>query len=190
MEKTGTDSSDGNKIDKPRRQKLSVAVSVIAVIAIVVIVVLTVVIINLLNVKPAPPIVIEKSYGGKGVVATQENIDEILEQMNTPVKDGYYEVTMNSDWVFETAKSPSSNAYVKNKETNTRTVYFAVFLSDTGELVYTSPYLPLGSSLTNFALDKELEAGEYPAVMTYYLVDDDYNKLTDVSITVKLKIES
>lgn len=128
--------------------------------------------------------------GGRGIVATPENIEEIISGMGEPVQDGYYVTKMNLEWLFDRWDVPSKNAYVENSIDNTRTVYFDLFIDYTEELVYSSPFIPVGSKLEGITIDKELPEGEYAATVTYHLVDDDYNDLTDVSVAVKLKILS
>jgi hypothetical protein len=102
--------------------------------------------------------------------------------------DSYYEVFMNTEWIFDTARTPSRNAIVSNSPSNSRTVFIEVVLAGTEQLVYSSPYIPLGGTLTNFALNANLPAGEHPAVVTYFLVDDAGTIITDVSVSVKLII--
>lgn len=128
----------------------------------------------------------ETQIKGKAVLLTEDNVQEY--DNPEPVEDGYYMVTMNTSWDFDDGKAESYNAYVANAVENTRTVFFDVFLSDTGENVYSSPYMPVGSELRNFALDKTLEAGDYQAVVTYHLVDDEYNEIDDVSASVTIHI--
>jgi hypothetical protein len=170
------------------KHRMNKAIVVGAVSAVAVIAVLIVVIVRLLNApEPAP---VETRTGGVGTVATIENIESIRKQLSEPVQDGYYETRMNVEWTFETWDSPSSDAYVANSENNRRTVYFTVSLAETDEIVYTSPDIPVGSQLTGFALDKKLNAGEHPAVVTYRLLDDEGNELSNVSVSVTLRILS
>ena len=136
---------------------------------------------------PAPPTE-RPIVGGRGTLLTPENIAEVREQFSGPLEDAQYTVSMTSNWEFETALSPSSNARVNNVERNTRTVYFDVTLRGTDELVYSSPYILLGGTVSNFALDKELEAGVHDAIVTFFLVDDDFEVVADVQVTVTLTI--
>ena len=125
---------------------------------------------------------------GQGGIVTPENVEEELERLGSVSPDAQYTVSMTTNWFFETWDTPSTNASVRNVERNSRTVYFDVILVDTGEVVYRSPYIPLGGELTNFALDRNLRAGSYDAIVTYFLVDDDYEIVTDVSVTVTLTV--
>jgi hypothetical protein len=126
---------------------------------------------------------------GRGVVATPENIEELREKAKQPVEDGYYETRMNVDWKFPNSSAESTNAYVENSTNNKRTVYFDLTLADTNELIYSSPFIPVGARLEKFKLDAELPAGEYKGIVTYHLVDDEYRELTTVSVGVNLRIE-
>lgn len=127
--------------------------------------------------------------GGRPTVLTAENLDLFQAQHNQPTQDGYYRTKMNVEWVFDTWDSPSENAYVANSGSNTRTVYFDVILNDTQQTVYSSPYIPVGRELTDFALDEPLAAGIYGATVVYHLVDDDNAELTTVSVSVTLYIQ-
>lgn len=118
-------------------------------------------------------------------VATEENIKEIVNAMEEPVPDGSYEITMNTEWNFH---GNSSNAYVANSTNNTRTVYFDVTLADTGELVYSSPFLPVGTQVKGFSLDTKLDAGSYNGIVTYNLVDDNEEVVSSLSVTVTFQV--
>ncbi|MCL2661932.1 MAG: hypothetical protein FWE83_01195 [Oscillospiraceae bacterium] len=128
------------------------------------------------------------AMGGRGMILTPDNIEEVRRIMNEPNPDAQYTVSMTTNWVFETSRTPSSNAVVNNREHNSRTVYFDVILVDTGELVYSSPYIPLGGTLENFALDVNLRAGVYDAIIRFHLVDDDNEVVAEVVDTVTLTI--
>jgi hypothetical protein len=169
--------------------KVNKLVAIGAVAAIAVIGILVVVIVRLLN-APEPVARIEARTGGVGTVATIDNVDAIRQKLSEPVEDGYYETRMNVEWVFPTWDTPSSNAYVANAESNKRTVYFTVLRADTQAQLYSSPDIPVGSQLTDFALDEELAAGEYPAVVVYHLLDDNGVELTNVSVAVTLRVLS
>jgi hypothetical protein len=126
---------------------------------------------------------------GRGTVVNEDNVEEVLEKMKEPVQDGYYRMRMNNDWTFPAGDKPSTNAYVENADTNTRTVYIDVFRDDTEELVYSSPFIPVGAKIEKFALDAKLPKGEYAATATYHLVDDNHNEITTASVAVTLRVE-
>lgn len=129
-----------------------------------------------------------KDEDGRETVVTEENVEKVKQQLQEPVEDGYYKTKMTVDWTFEDGESVSTDAYVANSTDNTRKVYFDVNLADTQELVYSSPYLPVGTELKEIKLDKDLSAGDYDCVLTYHLVNDDDEEITTLSVTVTLHI--
>lgn len=125
-------------------------------------------------------------------VVTPDNIGEILAAVNDADKTrpDSYEVYMNTTWTFPDANTPSTDAIVGNRKTNTRTVYFTIALKESSQMVYKSPYIPVGSDLKNIVLDEKLGAGTYPAVITYHLVDDDLNEVSSVAVNMTLSIQN
>lgn len=147
-------------------------------------------------------VVVVKGQGGKvseneiaskdarGTFVNEENVKEIKEkiQKEEPPRAATYTASMNNEWKFKDGSSESSNAYVANIEDNEFTVYFDVFLAETEELIYSSPYIEVGSKFTKFKLTKDLDAGNYEAVCVYHLVDEDKKELSTVSVGVTIKI--
>ena len=121
-------------------------------------------------------------------VVTPENLDEVLINMQEPTPVGKYEVIMNTSWVFETGDSASSNAYVENATANINDVYFDIIRSDTKETIYKSPTLPVGSHLEGITLDTALEAGSYPCVLTYHLLDDQGLPISSLNIKLDITV--
>lgn len=156
-------------------------------IAAVVIIALLVTIIILLLKKDGKPEV--DSLGNRATLVTEDNKDEMQKEIGN-VPDDHYKTTMTIDWTFEDGSAASTNAYVENSVDNTRTVYFDVALADTNEVVYSSPYIPLGGKLDDITLSKDLDKGDYPAVITYYLVDDDHKVITNVSVALTLHVNN
>lgn len=170
------------------------AIIVIAVLAVVVILALGAALVYLLlsrgsnnhSVAEAPA---AGELESRRVLVTPENVEEILTQEPPQELDAdRYIVTMNSTWNFESGASASSNSYVENSPENSFPVYFDIFLNETGETLYQSPILALGTHLEGIKLDKELEDGIYDCVMTYHLVDDDQKTLSTVSVALTLNI--
>lgn len=186
--------STGEKAQTERTQdleQLSPLLKIAAIVAVVVIAILVGVIFYLLRKPDDQPVVGDNSGVGeiRATVLTEENYEQVLSQANEPVTDGYYNCKMNVEWSFASAAEPSYNAYVANSTINTRTVYFDLTLEESGDLVYSSPYIPVGAELREITLDEELSAGDYPAIVTYHLVDDDHEELSTVSVAVTLHIE-
>ena len=187
----GKSTGEGTETKQTQKLTQSRMLMVVIIIAVLVVAVLVGVIVFLMS-KPADQPIADDNRGVDGVratVLTEENYEEVLSQANEPVADGYYSCKMNVEWNFVNATEPSYNAYVANSTFNTRTVYFDVNLEESGDLVYSSPYIPVGAELKEITLDTKLSAGDYPAIVTYYLVDDDYEELSTVSVAVTLHIE-
>lgn len=180
--------------NKKSGSKVSKATICVCIVAAIVIAVLVGIIIYLLDRPPEPygaPPDTARVSGARGTVLTPENREQVMAQLEEVAEqDRSYTVSMSRDWVFETALTPSANARVSNIERNSRTVFFDVLLRDTREVVFTSPYLPLGSTLEGFSLDRDIGAGEHDALVVFYLVDDDYEIITDITATVTLIINS
>lgn len=174
---------------KTQKAKTSRTVLIIAAAAVAVIAVAVIAFKIGASNKP-DKVFVTPNVGGRGMVVVPENVEELREKAERPVEDGYYETRMNVEWKFPSSSEPSTNAYVENSINNKRTVYFDLVLSDTKELIYSSPFIPVGGKLDKFALDAELPAGEYAGIVTYHLVDDEYQELTTVSVSVKLQIDN
>ena len=157
---------------------------VIALVAVVV--VLAGVIVFLLAGKPEGDE--QQGSDSRATVVTEANVEEVVELMNTPPTAGHYTCQMNVEWSFEDSTKPSYDAYVANAAENSHTVYFDVLLNN-GEMIYSSPYIPVGKELTGITLNKELAPGDYDAVVTYHLVDEEHKELSTVSVSVVLHIE-
>ena len=140
---------------------------------------------HLLDDTPVP-----RGTVGTGVVVTEDNLQEALDWLSRPLEDATYTTSMNIEWVFERWNTPSLNAFVENYHTNNRTVYFDLWLDATEELLFTSPYIPVGAELDEMRLIKQLPAGVYPSTVTYFLVDDDYNEVANLSVAVTVRILS
>ena len=132
--------------------------------------------------RPARP------TGAPGTVVTWDNLDAVREEIARPPEDASYNAVMTVEWTFERWDRPSRNARVENSTRNTRTVFFDVYLDSTDEVIYESPYLRVGESIDNFALDTEVQAGRYTATVVYYLVDDDNEVITNVPVMIWLNI--
>jgi hypothetical protein len=152
---------------------ISAVVAVIVVVAVVLVLVLP-----------------KDSDETRNAIVTPDNVDEVIANLQDDEKTqaGQYEVTMNSTWEFETGSSASSNAYVENSTSNTNDVYFDIVRSDTGEKIYESPTIPVGSHLENITLDTVMEAGSYSCVLTYHLLDDSGESISTLNINLDINI--
>lgn len=125
------------------------------------------------------------------LVVTPDNVEEVLGQLKdedkTPV--GSYEVMMTTNWTFDNGTAVSKDASIKNVVNNNNTVYVTITHPDTGEEIYKSPYIPVGSTLNNIKLDKDLPAGKYKATLTYHLIDESYKEVSTTALYVTINVK-
>jgi hypothetical protein len=107
------------------------------------------------------------------VVLDENSAATIMDEMRKEVEEGMFECNMSMTWTFADGTSESKDAIVVNSNNNSYPFYFDVTLNDSDELIYSSPVVPVGSQLTNFKLDKDLEPGEYMATVMYSLLEDE-----------------
>lgn len=165
-------------------KKVSASV-IIAIVAIIIILVLVIALVYALNREDDRP-----ELGGRATIVTEDNVNDIIASMNEANTDATYTVSMTNEWIFEDGQAPAENFYMKNTENNSRTVYFDLMLRDTDEIIYSSPYIPVGEEMNTITLDKDLDAGDYNVIMVYHLVDDNRAELTTVSVAVEIHIKN
>lgn len=125
----------------------------------------------------------------RNVVVNEENVEQVLSDIEDRVPAGNYEVMMNSTWTFKNGSASSEDAYVANSRANQNPVYFEITRSDTEEMIFESPIIPVGSHLDNITLDKELPAGSHDCVMTYHLLDDEEESISTVRVGLTIIVE-
>ncbi len=135
----------------------------------------------------------EKDRGVVGesrMVLDEDSAANVLDEMRKQVEEGMFECSMSTEWTFQNGNAESRDAYVANTERNTHPFYFDVLLDGSDEVIYASPILPVGSTLTNFKLEKSLEAGTYEAVCQYHLIQDmdEQNVISSANFIVTIKI--
>ncbi|MBE5936754.1 MAG: hypothetical protein E7265_01850 [Lachnospiraceae bacterium] len=126
------------------------------------------------------------------IVITEDNVGNFAEQQeekNNNVATGSYDVSMNYDWTIDASTGISKDAYVGNSKNNTSTVYTTVTLDSTGETIYKSPYIAVGSHIENITLDKTPDKGVHAATMTYHLVDGNFDEMSSVSVAITLTVQ-
>lgn len=120
----------------------------------------------------------------------RDNVGTIMSEMGEKVENGMFECKMTTSWVFENGKAESTTAYVANVENNRHALYFDVYDRSTDELLYSSPILPLGTEIGNIKLDKDLDRGEYEAVVMYTLVDENEEEVSKVGFNITISVNN
>jgi len=139
-------------------------------------------------------LVIPDGGDGRGILLTPENIEA---WRNRPdATDTHFTTEMSVEWEFERWDVPPRKSYIANSVLNHRLMYFEMFLADEnsedglGEMIYDSPYIPVGAKLDGklITLRTELAKGNYPTVVVYRIVDEEFDIVADVSVEVIIKI--
>ena len=153
----------------------------IGIILGIVVLIIAIVVIIMVFVKP-------NSSESRNRVVTPDNVDEILADLQESQKTeaGKYQAMMNTTWNFDNGNSASSNAYVENSTANTNDVYFDIKRSDTGDTIYKSPTIPVGSHLEDITLDTNLDKGSYDCVLTYHLLNTSGEAISKLNINLKI----
>lgn len=167
---------------KKGEKKMSASMIVAIIAVVLVLILVTILLYILLKKEPEPEI------QGRATIVTEDNVQDIIQSGNERNTDASYTVTMTNEWTFENGEATAQDFYVKNTENNSRTVYFDLQLRETGEVIYSSPYIPVGEAMDTFTLDEKLKAGDYNVIMVYHLVDDAKKELTTVAVAVVIHI--
>jgi hypothetical protein len=106
-------------------------------------------------------------------VINPDNLADVEADIREKVEKGMFATHMNTVWTFPDGKSPSDDAVMGNSGANSYPFWFEVTVD--GETVFTSDLLPVGTQIKEIILDKDLDAGEYAAVLSIHMVDDTNN---------------
>lgn len=101
---------------------------------------------------------------------------EIVSKLNEQVEQGMINISMNTSPVFETASS-DGNLMIVNESVNRYPQVVEITRNDTGETIYKSAAIPVGSKIENGKLTAELPAGEYECTAHFTNVDPDTGAL-------------
>ena len=98
--------------------------------------------------------------------------EEIEETLNQQVEEGYINISMNASPVFEDGQAEGSLMIV-NEEVNRYPQQVTITRDDTGETIYTSAAIPVGSKIAADALDVVLPAGTYECTAMFHSLDPE-----------------
>ena len=106
-------------------------------------------------------------------LVTEDNVEEVKEELQTNPTDANYNVTMNVNWTCSSETYELKNAYIANSTANNRTVYF----------------IAVGQELRGFTLDQGLPTGQNLVWVEYHLVDEDEKELSTVTVTATITVK-
>ncbi len=170
---------------------------IIIIGAVIIFLLVAVIVILLLRKTPEPEQAVSndesrKVAGSSRLVLDKESASNIMDEMRQEVEEGMFECNMSMTWTFADGTSESKDAIVVNSNNNSYPFYFDVTLDGTNELIYSSPVVPVGSQLTNFKLDKDLDPGEYSATVMYSLLQDEESQVvkSQAGFVIKIIVEN
>ena len=115
--------------------------------------------------------------------------EEIVDSLNEKVEDGYINISMNAAPVFADGQS-EGNLMIVNESINRYPQQVTIILADTGETIYTSAAIPVGSKIAADTLDADLEAGTYECTAMFHSLDPDTGAIlgsagANINITIQ-----
>ena len=102
----------------------------------------------------------------------EADTDEIIAGLNEKVEEGMINISMNTSPVFADGTSAGSLMIV-NEEVNNYPQVVEISRDDTGELIYKSGAIPVGSKIESAKLSVDLDPGTYKCTALFYNVDPD-----------------
>lgn len=112
----------------------------------------------------------------------------LQEELNKKVAAGMMNISMATNPVFETGTS-AGELLIYNSTVNNYPQVVEIYRNDTGELIYTSSGIPVGSRIDTDTLDVDLPAGDYDCTAYFNAVDPETNQMVGragANITIKV----
>lgn len=97
---------------------------------------------------------------------------KIVDSLNKKVEEGMINISMNTSPVFANGTS-TGKLMIVNETINRYPQVVEVSRNDTGEVVYKSGGIPVGSKIENAKLNVDLDKGTYDCTALFYNVDPD-----------------
>ena len=98
--------------------------------------------------------------------------EEIAEKLNEKVAEGMINISMNTAPYFESGKA-EGNVMIVNESINNYPQKVQIVRNDTGEQIYESNAIPVGSKIERATLDVTLPAGTYECTAYFHNLDPE-----------------
>ena len=127
------------------------------------------------------PLTKEDARGQTGIVYDSSAIEggwdnlspeEIAEKLNEKVAEGMINISMNTAPYFENGTA-EGNVMIVNEAINNYPQQVEFIRNDTGEQIFQSKAIPVGSKIERAALDVELPAGTYECTAYFHNLDPE-----------------
>ncbi|MBR3997897.1 MAG: hypothetical protein IKI93_06090 [Clostridia bacterium] len=100
----------------------------------------------------------------------EADTDKIIASLNEKVEEGMINISMNTSPNFKDGTS-AGNLMIVNESINRYPQVVEITRSDTGEMIYKSGAIPVGSKIESDTLDVDLDAGTYECTAMFHNVD-------------------
>ena len=115
--------------------------------------------------------------------------EEIAEKLNEKVAEGMINISMNTAPYFENGTS-EGNVIIVNESINNYPQKVQIVRNDTGEQIYQSEAIPVGSKIERAKLDVALPAGTYECTAYFHNLDPESGAIIGtagaiINITIK-----
>ena len=119
-----------------------------------------------------------------------EDTEAIIADLNEKVEQGMINISMNTAPVFENGQAEGSLMIV-NESINRYPQIVEIVRNDTGEIIYRSKGIPVGSKIESAKLDAVLPKGEYECTAFFYNVDPNTGyTLGCAGAVIKITVQS
>ena len=102
----------------------------------------------------------------------EADTDKIIASLNEKVEEGMINISMNTSPNFKDGTS-AGNLMIVNESINRYPQVVEITRSDTGEMIYKSGAIPVGSKIESDTLDVDLAAGTYECTAMFHNVDPE-----------------
>ena len=130
-------------------------------------------------------------YDSSTVLGGWDNLspEEIAEKLNEKVAEGMINISMNTAPYFEDGTS-EGNVMIVNEAINNYPQKVQIVRNDTGEQIYESGAIAVGSKIERARLDVDLPAGTYECTAYFHNLDPDTGEIIGtagaiINITIK-----
>ena len=115
--------------------------------------------------------------------------EEVEAKLNAQLEEGMINISMNTSPWFEDDTS-LGNLMIVNETINRHPQKVEIVRNDTGEVIYTSGAIPVGSKIEAAKLDVELEAGSYECTALFHNLDDSGNIIGSAGAIITITIKN
>ena len=115
--------------------------------------------------------------------------EEVEAKLNEQLEEGMINISMNTSPWFEDDTS-LGNLMIVNETINRHPQKVEIVRNDTGEVIYTSGAIPVGSKIEAAKLDVELEAGSYECTALFHNLDNSGNIIGSAGAIITITIKN